>query len=249
MHAVAAVGYYHGFGTTNPLLSLIWNTARGGVPFESFGLAALVILFLMAATSHDFWLRNLGARAWKRLHMLVYGAYFLLFAHVTLGALRTDRGWAAAAALVAGLGALVTLHVAAGVREARRDRPAASAGDEGWLDAGPVGEIPEDRARIVSTAGGARIAVIRHAGKVSAMVNVCAHQGGPVGEGRVIDGCLTCPWHGWQYRAEDGCSPPPFKEKLATHAVRITAGRVRVKASPEPIGAPAAPAAIEEDGS
>jgi DMSO/TMAO reductase YedYZ heme-binding membrane subunit len=44
----------------------------------------------MAATSHDFWLHNLTAPVWKRLHMLVYPAYGLLIAHVTLGALQSE---------------------------------------------------------------------------------------------------------------------------------------------------------------
>ena len=44
----------------------------------------------MAATSHDFWLHNLSAPVWKRLHMLVYVAYALLIAHVTLGALQSE---------------------------------------------------------------------------------------------------------------------------------------------------------------
>ena len=32
-------------------------------------------------------------------------------------------------------------------------------------------------------------------------------QGSP-GEGRIIDGFVTCPWHGFQYRPDDGASPP-----------------------------------------
>ena len=40
-------------------------------------------------------------------------------------------------------------------------------------------------------------------------------------EGRFVAGCLTCPWHGYQYRMEDGCSPPPFTEKIPTFKVRV----------------------------
>ena len=54
------------------------------------GVLALLILFVMAATSHDFWLHNLSAPVWKRIHMLVYLAYALLVAHVVLGALQSD---------------------------------------------------------------------------------------------------------------------------------------------------------------
>ena len=51
-HAAVAVGYYHGFGSLNPLVSLL--SAPWPVPFEWFGAGALAILFVMAATSHDF---------------------------------------------------------------------------------------------------------------------------------------------------------------------------------------------------
>lgn len=248
-HGLLAIGYYHGFGVLNPLASLLAVntdfTSLRAFPFQILGLSALIILFLMAATSHDFWLKNLGSVAWKWLHMLVYAAYLLLFAHVALGALQADRGWSAAAALALGLAVLAALHVAAGVRDLRREAPSPPATEEGWLDAGDALDIPEDRARIIGTPGGVRIAVFRHAGRVSAVANVCAHQGGPVGEGRVVNGCITCPWHGWQYRAADGCSPPPFTERLPTHAVRIAAGRVHVKAVPEPLHSPASPAAID----
>ena len=43
-----------------------------GFPFKVLGLSALLVLFLMAATSHDFWLAFLGPPAWKALHMLLY---------------------------------------------------------------------------------------------------------------------------------------------------------------------------------
>lgn len=91
-----------------------------------------------------------------------------------------------------------------------------------------------------------RIAVFRHNGAVSAVTNLCAHQGGPLGEGAVIDGCITCPWHGWQYHPHDGCSPPPFQEKIATFQVRIVAGRALVHTVPLPPGTPTTPARIEE---
>ena len=40
-----------------------------GFPFKALGLVALLILFVMAATSHDFWLAFLTPPVWKSLHM------------------------------------------------------------------------------------------------------------------------------------------------------------------------------------
>ena len=56
-----------------------------GFPFKALGIAALLILFLMAATSHDYWLVFLTPRVWKGLHMAIYAAYGLVVMHVALG--------------------------------------------------------------------------------------------------------------------------------------------------------------------
>ena len=60
-----------------------------GFPFKALGLAALLILFLMAATSHDFWLVFLTPPVWKSLHMGLYVAYGLVVMHVALGIMAT----------------------------------------------------------------------------------------------------------------------------------------------------------------
>src|SRR5438874_8658040 len=107
VHAALVVITYHSGGDTNPILSIFkgspLNGSISGVPFQPFGFFALVILFLMAATSHDFWLANLSAPVWKSLHMLVYVAYALLVLHVTFGALQGERGPVYAGAMAAGL--------------------------------------------------------------------------------------------------------------------------------------------------
>jgi len=100
-------------------------------------------------------------------------------------------------------------------------RPAA----EGFVNACALTEIPEKCATVVSL-NGERVAIFKYDGKISAISNVCRHQNGPLGEGKIIDGCVTCPWHGYQYLPEDGASPPPFTEKVCTFQTRIVDGRV-----------------------
>ncbi len=177
--------------------------------------------------------------------MGVYAAYALLVAHVGFGALQTERSPWLAGAVLFGACFLTGLHLATGSRERRRDGRSAPV-HEGWLDAGEARSIPDNRARIVMRDGGDRIAVFRSDNEVFAVENVCAHQGGPLGEGRIVDGCITCPWHGWQYRPGDGCSPPPFTEKVRTYQVKISAGRVLVNPDPLPPGTPQPAARIEE---
>jgi sulfoxide reductase heme-binding subunit YedZ len=128
VHGLLSLGYYHGFGSINPLLSLLTSNTNflslSAFPFELLGLVALVILFLMAASSHDFWLKNLSPGIWKSLHMLVYPAYVLLIWHVALGALQSERSVLYLIVLALGVVVVTTLHLVAGWREQHRDRGA-----------------------------------------------------------------------------------------------------------------------------
>jgi len=210
-----------------------------GFPFKALGLAALLILFVMAATSHDFWLVVLTPRAWKSLHMAVYVAYALVVMHVALGYLQDDRTAVTIGMLIASFGSVAALHLLAGWRERAKDRGVLPDQD-GWIPVGPPAAIPDKAALIVAAPGGERIAVFRDGAQVGALTNLCAHQEGPLGEGRIIDGFITCPWHGYQYRLADGSAPPPFPDKLATYRLRLRNGIVEVDPRALPPGTPAA---------
>ncbi len=209
-----------------------------GFPFKTLGVAALAIMLTMAATSHDFWLGFLKPPVWKALHMAVYAAYGLVVMHVALGIMQYEHTPLIPLMLIGSLGAVATLHLMAGWREWDADHGRAAAAD-GWLLVGPPNAIPDKGARIVTASGGERIAVFRDGDQIGALTNLCAHQNGPLGEGRIIDGCVTCPWHGYQYRLADGCAPPPFIERLVTYRVRWNQGVIEVDPHPLPPGTPA----------
>jgi nitrite reductase/ring-hydroxylating ferredoxin subunit/DMSO/TMAO reductase YedYZ heme-binding membrane subunit len=234
-HAYAALEWYFSYGPFDRFEMLLrGNTSFfqvQGFPFEVFGIFALLVLFLLAATSHDFWLRFLTPAVWKALHMALYAAYLAVVAHISLGALQAAQN--PLLALVVGFCVLgvAALHVAASRRPATE-----AALVDGWLDSGPAAAIDEDHGIVVTPPDGESIAIFRHAGRFSAVSNLCAHQNGPLGEGRVVDGCITCPWHGYQYRLEDGCAPPPFTERLATFRLRIVDGHVWVDPVANPPG-------------
>ncbi len=248
VHAALVIMWYHGFSETNPLVSVFISNPRydslAGFPFEVLGFVALIIMFLMAATSHDFWNANLGPGTWKALHMGVYIAYALLIAHVALGAIQFEKSPVYVALLAAGASLVTALHLGTGLASlGKRDRRET----DGWLKVAAVTDMEDARAQIVRPADGEAIAVFRDGSQVSAVSNVCRHQGGPLGEGKIVDGCITCPWHGFQYRMEDGQSPPPFTEKIATYATRIVEGVVYVNPEPNPPGTPQAPSQIGAD--
>lgn len=250
LHGGFALLQFHGFGDVNPLVSLLAvDYAPEGlawVPFQPLGFAALAILFLLAATSHDFWLAQLGAPLWKALHMLVYVAYALLVLHVALGALQTETSVVPLAAQGVGLALVLGLHLVAGFREVAADgrEPEPARDDDTWLDVAGVHEIPDGRARILN-ARGERVAVFRDGDAFVALSNACQHQNGPLGEGRILDGCVTCPWHGYQYLPDCGRSPPPFHEAVPTFAVRVRDGRVELDPRPHPAGTRQTPARLD----
>lgn len=262
IHATIVIATYHAGGDTDPFVSIFTASpvakSVAGVPFQPFGFFALVILFLMAATSHDFWLANLSAPVWKALHMTVYVAYALLVLHVAFGALQGEASPVYVGATAVGLATVLALHIAAARKEVPLDREPGRSGaresagaaaseiqSDGFIDACAVADIPENRARIVCLSG-ERVAVFKHEGKISAVSNVCQHQNGPLGEGKVVFGCITCPWHGYQYVPDTGTSPPPFVERVPTFNVRVKSGRVLVHPKPNPAGTRAEPAGIGE---
>ncbi len=48
------------------------------------------------------------------------------------------------------------------------------------------------------------LVVVRIGGLIHALHSVCAHAGGPLDQGPVVDGCIECPWHGSRFRLSDG---------------------------------------------
>ncbi len=250
VHAGLSIFQFHALGTVNPLVSILISNTRynslADFPFQVLGLMALIILFLMAITSHDFWLNNLTAPVWKTLHTLVYFAYALLIGHVTLGVLQAETNPILATTLGIGLVLVVGLHLIAGFKEGKLDHEIDSDGE--FIEACAVAEIPEKRA-CIRTISGERVAIFKYDGRVSAISNVCQHQNGPLGEGEIgDDGCLTCPWHGFQYLPETGASPPPFTEKVPTFKVKIEDGKVYVNRKPNRAGTRAEPAQIRNEG-
>ena len=247
IHGVFGIVQFHSFGDKDPLVSLLTSNRNFGsladFPFQQLGLVALVILFLMAVTSHDFWLRNLTPPVWKKLHMLVYVAYAALIGHITLGLLQSETSPWLAAGTGASLLTVVGLHLLAARQESRVDARKFQPLPDGFVDACALHSIPEKCAAVVSLSG-ERIAIFKFDGKVSAISNVCRHQNGPLGEGRIIDGCVTCPWHGYQYLPENGASPPPFTEKVSTFQTQIRDGRVWLNPAPHPPGTRLEPSRI-----
>ena len=235
VHGIFSMLQFHDRGNENPIVSVL--TAGLHFPsiihfsFQPLGFFALIILFLMAITSHDFWLKNLSPRVWKNLHTTVYWAYSLIIMHVVLGVIQLEKSPFLIILLGFGLITVISLHLAAAIKTHKIDTKAnQQEGD--FILVSNIEDIPEKRAKIVHV-GNESIAVFKYDNKLSAISNVCKHQNGPLGEGLITsDGCITCPWHGYQYRPEDGCSPPPFTDKVATYQLEKRGNQIWVNPKP-----------------
>ena len=88
------------------------------------------------------------------------------------------------------------------------DRHAFRGAGRKWirLDTGDIadlGALPEATPTKMR-AGINDLVVVRIGDRIEALHHVCAHAGGPLAEGTVVDGCVECPWHGSRFRLADG---------------------------------------------
>jgi nitrite reductase/ring-hydroxylating ferredoxin subunit/DMSO/TMAO reductase YedYZ heme-binding membrane subunit len=251
-HAGFILDWYFAFSPWSRYEGLLFaNTSYGqvlGFPFEAFGIFALICLLVLSTTSHDFWLKFLTPRIWKSLHYLVYPAYAAVVAHISLGVLQDFQNQTFAWIVGFSVALVVGLHVAAAIHESRAGDTASRSRDGDWETVCAATDIGEGLARVAILSTGDRVAVFRHEGKLSAISNACAHQNGPLGEGRIIDCLVTCPWHGFQYNVTDGRSPAPFTEMVPTYALRIRDGKVQVDRNANPPGTFVEPVLIAREG-
>ena len=93
------------------------------------------------------------------------------------------------------------------------------------LDLGGAADIPEGgptRAK----AGINGLVLIRNGDTILALHDTCAHAGGPLAEGTLVDGTIQCPWHGSRFRLTDGhvARGPALYDQPAYEVRRADAG-------------------------
>ncbi len=109
------------------------------------------------------------------------------------------------------------------------DHTAWQAGPSDWTPVYDESALREGQAHAVDVEG-RKVLLARIGGQVCAMEDACTHAGGPLSEGTVSDGVVTCPWHGSRFRLRDGAlvgGPATFPElRLET---RVRGGRIEVR--------------------
>jgi len=91
-----------------------------------------------------------------------------------------------------------------------------------WHRVAGKDDLPEGRVKTVSVRQGdtvTQIALTRFDGKWGALDSACPHQGGPLGEGSIENGCLRCPWHGWDFDPITGKPPGGYDDGVRVYPV------------------------------
>lgn len=99
-----------------------------------------------------------------------------------------------------------------------------------WTDVGATDEFSAGGAPSVADAGGAAVLVVWRNGGWAAFAARCTHRGGPLHEGDVADGCITCPWHGSRFSLDDGTvASGPATRPQPVLETRVVDGRLQVR--------------------
>ena len=92
---------------------------------------------------------------------------------------------------------------------------------QNWVAIGSLNDIPRRGARCVKN-GDMTIAVFRTVDdKIYALEDKCPHRQGPLSQGIVHDGCVTCPLHNWVISLETGEAQGADEGSTASFPARL----------------------------
>jgi 3-phenylpropionate/trans-cinnamate dioxygenase ferredoxin subunit len=97
-----------------------------------------------------------------------------------------------------------------------------------FVRAAAARDVPPGTVRVVEV-DGRRIALCNVDGEYYAVDDVCTHDGGPLGSGRLCDSQIECPRHGARFDVRSGRAVVlPAVLPIRTYAVEVSGGDVRV---------------------
>jgi nitrite reductase/ring-hydroxylating ferredoxin subunit len=109
------------------------------------------------------------------------------------------------------------------------DHTAFTEAPDDWTTVADEARLRESEPVMIERAG-VEILLVRQGGSLYALLDRCAHQGGPLHEGKVEDGCVICPWHSSRYRLSDGVAlSGPTAHPQPAFQVRARDGKVELR--------------------
>jgi nitrite reductase/ring-hydroxylating ferredoxin subunit len=99
----------------------------------------------------------------------------------------------------------------------------------GWHHLLPERELPEG-APVRCMIGEVPVVAVRYRGQVHVLANRCSHMSGPLSDGEISDGTITCPWHGSRFCLTDGSvAAGPATAPQPSFETRVTDGAIEVR--------------------
>jgi nitrite reductase/ring-hydroxylating ferredoxin subunit/uncharacterized membrane protein len=133
------------------------------------------------------------------------------------------------AVLLAMVGMYVGGHLTFSFGTAVNRNAFAEGPSEDYVRVGAAGDFPEKVMKRVEAAGMPAL-VVRLDGRLCAIAAVCSHAGGPLEEGELKGGIVTCPWHGSRFDVCTGkVSGGPATFAQPAFDVRERDGQVELK--------------------
>ncbi len=100
-----------------------------------------------------------------------------------------------------------------------------------FVPVGSTADIPPGHAK-ACVVGDREVAVFNVDGSFHAIENACPHQGGPLAEGWLEGGVVTCPWHAWCFDVRTGKMPLGEFSTVEVYDVRIDGATINVSSEP-----------------
>ncbi|WP_329096752.1 Rieske (2Fe-2S) protein [Actinomadura citrea] len=185
-----------------------------------------------ALTGLNDWCDTLGAeRRVGLVHAGINTAALALYAASLFARTRKAKALRFAGFTAMGVSAYLGGHLTF-TRGLNVNRTAWQHGPDDWTPVLAASELAEGEHR-TADADGVRILLYRTATKLHAIAATCTHMGGPLGEGTIENGCVTCPWHGSTFRLDDGgIERGPASAPQPCYEARIQNGRIEVRVPP-----------------
>ncbi len=96
-------------------------------------------------------------------------------------------------------------------------------------------------------ADGVEVVLVRSDGRVHALEDACPHLGGPLSQGWLRDGSITCPWHGSAFELHSGESlNGPAVTPAPCFQTRVRDGWIEVRRAPTVVTAPPGSALVHQ---
>ena len=221
-------------GAWTSALALDWLGGRSARPAADWLLALGVLSALPTAAAglNDWATLDGPTRRLGLVHATTNVVATGLFATSWL-ARRAGRRFVGRSLALAGYGTVSVGAFLGGHLSFRRgvgvDHTAFLEAPEDWTAVADEATVKEMEPLLVEAAG-VEIVLVREGGSLYALLERCAHQGGPLHEGRIENGCVVCPWHSSRYRLSDGVAlSGPTAHPQPAVQVRVRDSKVEVR--------------------